>query len=59
MALRLNLQSPLHSALLLLPESFTEEQLYVTLAGLLYLGDFCMVIGEDRNKGDAQLLHPQ
>lgn len=36
--LKINLLSAMHTALLLLPESFSEEQLYLTLTGLSYMG---------------------
>jgi len=38
-ALRVNLLSAVNVALLLLPDKFTEEKLFLTLAGLNYLGD--------------------
>ena len=49
-AILTNYQSAIHTALLLLPDSFTEEELFCTVAGLSYSGDFRMTVGEDKNK---------
>lgn len=51
-SLRINKESALRAAILQLPETFTALQLYKTIAGLSYKGDFRMIFGEDINKID-------
>ncbi|CAN6606901.1 phosphatidate cytidylyltransferase, mitochondrial [Trichomonascus vanleenenianus] len=56
-----NLISVLRASLLLLPERFTEYDLYMKIAGISYMGDPRMTFGENPNKVrnivDNQFLH--
>ncbi|TNY21562.1 mitochondrial matrix Mmp37-domain-containing protein [Rhodotorula diobovata] len=50
LANQVNLASALRTALLLLPESFTEIELFEEIAGISYRGDFRMRVGENPHK---------
>ncbi|KAI9206532.1 mitochondrial matrix Mmp37 [Polychytrium aggregatum] len=45
-----NLENAVRVALLLLPSEFTEEELFIAIAGLSYRGDFRMQVGENPHK---------
>lgn len=61
MANQKNLYSAVRTALLLLPEKFTEQELYTTIASISYMGDPRMSFGENPKKVEnivnAQLPH--
>mmetsp|Transcript_14925 Transcript_14925/g.42303 ORF Transcript_14925/g.42303 Transcript_14925/m.42303 type:complete len:322 (+) Transcript_14925:38-1003(+) len=49
-ALHTNLQHAVHTALFLLPEQFTEKELFTKIAALSYSGDVRMALAEDPRK---------
>lgn len=49
-AIEINLHHALNTALFLLPEDFSEEDLFMTIAGLSYTGDSRMKYAENPNK---------
>ncbi|CAI7656565.1 unnamed protein product [Penicillium pancosmium] len=62
LANQMNLLSALRVALLLLPEHFSEFELYSTIAGISYMGDLRMVLpaedpGKVRNIVSGQMAH--
>lgn len=60
LANQINLISAIRTALLLLPETFSERELYNTIAGISYLGDPRMSLGaENLNKVSNIVSHQQ
>lgn len=53
-----NFENALHAALLLLPKEFTYFQLFHTIAGISYNGDFRMYFGEKKDKV-KNIVEPQ
>lgn len=49
-SLHSNLRSALHTSLLMLPETFTDLDLFTAITSLSYSGDFRMTFGEEKGK---------
>ncbi|KAI0021300.1 mitochondrial matrix Mmp37-domain-containing protein [Xylariomycetidae sp. FL0641] len=54
---QINLLSALRTALLLLPPTFTEQELYATIAGISYLGDPRMAFPTENPKKVANIVN--
>lgn len=59
LANQVNLISAVRVALLLLPENFTEQDLYSTIAGISYMGDPRMSVGGDDPRKVANIVKYQ
>ncbi|RKO99825.1 hypothetical protein CXG81DRAFT_3673, partial [Caulochytrium protostelioides] len=59
MAQRRNRRSAVRTALLLLPEQFSETELFMTIAGLSYHGDFRMKVGGENPHKVFNIVHEQ
>jgi len=59
LANQVNLVSAVRAALLLLPENFTEQELYSAIAGISYRGDPRMSVGGDDPKKVANIVKYQ
>jgi mitochondrial translocator assembly and maintenance protein 41 len=59
LANQVNLISAVRTALLLLPENFTENDLYSTIAGISYMGDPRMSVGGDDPRKVANIVKHQ
>lgn len=57
LANQVNLISALRTALLLLPESFTEQQLFATIANISYLGDLRMAFPTEDPKKVSNIVN--
>ena len=59
LANQVNLLSAVRAALLLLPEAFTERDLYATIAGISYTGDPRMAYGSENPQKVANIVRHQ